>query len=50
LSRLRRNVGRLVAKFAIGMDMKVLAYDIMPDKSFALSPDFRFASLQEVLT
>ena len=43
------NIGRLVAKFALGMDMKVLAYDVMPDKSFAPSADFRFATLEEVL-
>ena len=44
------NIGRLVAKFALGMDMKVLAYDVMPDKSFAPSADFRYAPLEEVLT
>ena len=44
------HIGRLAAKFALGMDMKVLAFDVMPDKSFAPSPDFRFASLVEVLT
>ncbi len=44
------NIGRLVAKFALGMDMKVLAYDIMPDTSFAPSADFRFTTLEEALT
>ena len=29
--------------------MKVLAYDVMPDKSFAPSPHFRYTSLDEVL-
>lgn len=43
------NIGRLVAKFALGFDMKVLAYDVMPDASFNPSPDFRFTSLEEVL-
>lgn len=44
------NIGRLVARFALGMDMKVLAYDVMPDHSFAPSVDFRYAALEEVLT
>jgi len=43
------HVGRLVAKFALGFEMKVLAYDVMPDNSFAPSPDFRYAPLDEVL-
>jgi len=43
------NIGKLVAKFALGMDMKVLAYDVLPDRSFAPSPDFRFAPLDDVL-
>ena len=43
------NIGRLVAKFALGLDMKVLAYDVMPDHSFAPSPDFRYTTLDEVL-
>ncbi|MCY3020311.1 MAG: phosphoglycerate dehydrogenase [Planctomycetota bacterium] len=43
------NIGRLVAKFALGMDMKVLAYDVVQDPAFAPSPDFRYASLDEVL-
>ena len=42
-------VGRLVAGFALGMDMKVLAYDVATDPAFKPSPDFRFASLEEVL-
>jgi D-3-phosphoglycerate dehydrogenase / 2-oxoglutarate reductase len=43
------NIGRLVAKFALGLDMKVLAYDVMPDNSFAPSPNFRYTTLDEVL-
>jgi phosphoglycerate dehydrogenase-like enzyme len=43
------HVGRLVARFALGMDMKVLAYDVMPDTTFAPSPDFRFVPLADVL-
>ncbi len=30
--------------------MKVLAYDVVPDKSFAPSPHFRYGTLNEVLT
>ena len=43
------HVGRLVARFALGMDMKVLAHDVMPDATFAPSPEFRFAPLADVL-
>ena len=43
------HVGRLVARFALGMDMKVLAYDVVPDTTFAPSPDFRFVPLADVL-
>jgi phosphoglycerate dehydrogenase-like enzyme len=39
----------LVARFALGMDMKVLAHDVMPDATFAPSPEFRFAPLADVL-
>jgi phosphoglycerate dehydrogenase-like enzyme len=44
------HVGRLVARFALGMDMKVLAYDVMPDTTFAPSTDFRFVPLADVLS
>jgi phosphoglycerate dehydrogenase-like enzyme len=44
------HVGRLVAKLALGFDMNVLAYDLLPDKSFAPSPAFRYATLDELLT
>jgi phosphoglycerate dehydrogenase-like enzyme len=43
------HVGRLVARFALGMDMTVLAYDVMPDATFAPSPEFRFMPLADVL-
>ncbi len=42
------HIGRLVAKLALAFDMKVLAYDVMPDPAYAPSPDFRYASLDEV--
>ncbi|MEI7900059.1 MAG: phosphoglycerate dehydrogenase [bacterium] len=43
-------VGRLVAKFALAFDMKVLAYDPCLDASFRPSERFSYASLTEVLT
>lgn len=43
------NIGKLVAKAALGFDMKVLAYDVVHDASFAPAGDFRYASLEEVL-
>lgn len=43
------NIGRLVAQFALGVDMKVLAYDVVPDSSFNPSADFRFTSLDDVI-
>lgn len=42
-------VGRLVAKLALGFEMKVVAYDVLPDSSFAPSPDFRYAPLDQVI-
>jgi D-3-phosphoglycerate dehydrogenase / 2-oxoglutarate reductase len=43
-------IGRMVARFALAFDMKVLAYDAYPDASFAPGPGFRFAKLDEVLS
>jgi D-3-phosphoglycerate dehydrogenase / 2-oxoglutarate reductase len=43
------NIGRLVARLALAFEMKVLAFDVLPDRSFAPSPDFRYAALDEVL-
>ena len=42
-------VGQLVAQLALGLGMRVVAYDAFPDRSFAPGPDFRFASWDEVL-
>jgi D-3-phosphoglycerate dehydrogenase / 2-oxoglutarate reductase len=42
-------VGRLVARFGLAFDMKVVAYDLYPNASFAPSPDFRWAPLAEAL-
>jgi phosphoglycerate dehydrogenase-like enzyme len=42
-------IGRLVARFALAFDMKVLAYDPYPDTSFAPSPRFAWTTLLELL-
>jgi phosphoglycerate dehydrogenase-like enzyme len=42
-------IGKLVARFALAFDMKVLAFDLFPDSSFSPSPDFKWASLAEAL-
>jgi D-3-phosphoglycerate dehydrogenase / 2-oxoglutarate reductase len=38
-------IGKLVARFALAFDMKVVAYDLYPDKSFAPSPNFSWTRL-----
>jgi phosphoglycerate dehydrogenase-like enzyme len=42
-------IGRLVARFALAFDMKVLAYDLYPDKAFAPSAAFSWSPLSEAL-
>ena len=42
-------IGKLVARFALAFDMRVLAYDPLPDRTFAPSPAFGWALLPEVL-
>ena len=42
-------IGKCVAEMALGLGMRVIAYDMYPDKSFAPSPEFRFAALDSVL-
>lgn len=42
-------IGKLVARFALSLDMGVVAYDAYPDRSFQPGPGFRFAPLPEVL-
>jgi len=44
------NVGKIVAKFAISFDMKVLAFDPFKDKSFKPSEDFKYCSIDELFT
>jgi len=42
------NIGKLVAKFALAFNMKVLAYDPYKDESFNPSKEFRYSSLKEL--
>ena len=42
-------IGKLVARFALAFDMKVLAFDPYPDRAFAPGPGFSWAALGEVL-
>jgi D-3-phosphoglycerate dehydrogenase / 2-oxoglutarate reductase len=42
-------IGKLVARFALALDMRVLGFDAYPDSSFAPSSQFRFTSKDEVL-
>ncbi len=42
-------IGQLVAKFAAGFDMKVLAYDPYPSADFNPTGDFVYVELDEVL-
>jgi len=42
-------IGKLVARFALAFDMRVLAHDPFPDRSFAPAPTFAWASLDQVL-
>jgi D-3-phosphoglycerate dehydrogenase len=42
-------IGRLVTRFALAMDMKVVGHDAYPDSGYAPSPGFRYASVGELL-
>jgi D-3-phosphoglycerate dehydrogenase / 2-oxoglutarate reductase len=42
-------IGQIVARLALALGMKVVAYDPQPAAGFAPSPDFRFASLEEAI-
>jgi phosphoglycerate dehydrogenase-like enzyme len=44
------SIGRMVARFALGMDMQVRAYDVVQDLMFSPGPGFRYGSLDEVLS
>jgi phosphoglycerate dehydrogenase-like enzyme len=42
-------VGKLVARFALAFDMKVIAFDSYPDRNFSPSDKFSFATKEEVI-
>ncbi len=42
-------IGKIVARFALAMDMKVIAYDEFPDSGFAPSLSFCFLPMEDVL-
>jgi len=42
-------IGRDVARMALGIGMRVLAFDPVQDKTFAPGADFRYAAMEEVL-
>lgn len=43
------NIGKRVAKMALGIGMKVLAYDLYPDVTFNPSEQFQFSELSTVI-
>ncbi|MCY2989892.1 MAG: phosphoglycerate dehydrogenase [Planctomycetota bacterium] len=43
-------IGRIVAQLALGLGLRVVAYDVFPEPKFLPAGDFRFASLDEVLS
>ena len=42
------NIGKRVIVMALGLGMKVLGYDIFPDRSFNPSPEFKYRELDEI--
>ncbi len=42
-------IGRLVTKFALGMDMRVFGFDAYPDAHYVPSSEFRYVPLEELL-
>jgi phosphoglycerate dehydrogenase-like enzyme len=42
-------IGKLVTKFALGMDMRVIGHDAYPDALYAPSQDFRYVTLEELI-
>jgi D-3-phosphoglycerate dehydrogenase len=42
-------IGKLVTRFALGMDMKVIGHDAYPDGGLAGTPGFRYAAYAELL-
>lgn len=43
-------IGQIVARLALGLGWRVLAYDVLPNPALSLGAEFGFASLEEVLT
>ena len=43
------HIGKYVARFALGFDMKVLAYDPFKDESFKPSDDFKYCLFDELI-
>ena len=43
-------IGKLVARMALGCDMKVVAFDALPDLKFNPGEGFRFTTLDEVIS
>jgi D-3-phosphoglycerate dehydrogenase len=43
-------IGKLVARMALGLDMRVRAYDPYPDMAFVPQGDFSYSPLNEILT
>lgn len=43
------NIGKYVAKFALGFDMNVLAYDPFKDESYKPSDNFSYCSFEELI-
>jgi phosphoglycerate dehydrogenase-like enzyme len=43
-------IGQIVAQLAIGLGMNVIAFDLFPNPSFSPSPQFRYASMDEVFS
>ncbi len=44
------NIGKKVIEMALGLNMKVLGYDLFPDDKFHPSDDFEYVSLSELFT
>jgi len=42
------NIGKKVINMTLGLDMKVLGYDLFPDPSFNPSREFKYVSLREI--
>jgi D-3-phosphoglycerate dehydrogenase len=43
------NIGKKVVEIALGLKMKVLGYDLYPDKNFQPSKNFKFTTFKELL-